>query len=112
MVPDVEQVIEVPKIILDQVSQRSSLHDPQRAEQLVEVPTILYFLKHTVDIPVPRGGGRLADLQRFHLDRVQQRRTFPNRSLTFQFTVEVFKVLAMDRVRQRLLLFSLSSWFG
>ena len=111
MVPDVEQVIEVPKISLVQVSQRSSLQDPQRAEQLVEVPTILYFLKQNVDIPVPGGGGRLADLQGFHLDRVQQRRTFPSRS-SYQFTVEVFKVLAMDRVRQRLLLFSLSSWFG
>ena len=31
---------------------------PQLAEQLVEVPTILYFLKQTVDIPVPRGRGR------------------------------------------------------
>ena len=63
MVPDVEQVIEVPKIILDQVSQRSSLRDPQLAEQLVEVPTILYFLKQTVDTPVPHDGGRHADLQ-------------------------------------------------
>ena len=38
MVPGVEQVIEVPKKILDQVSQRCSLRDPQLAEQLVEVP--------------------------------------------------------------------------
>ena len=41
MVPDVELVIEVPKIILDQVSQRSSLRAPQLAEQLVEVPVLL-----------------------------------------------------------------------
>ena len=35
------------------------LHDaePQLAEQLVEVPTILYFLKQKVDIPVPHRGG-------------------------------------------------------
>ena len=64
MVPDVEQVLEVPKIILDQVSKSSSLQDPQLAEQLVEVPTIRYFLKQTVGIPVPRGGGRR--LQGFH----------------------------------------------
>ena len=44
MVPDVEQVI-------GPASQRSSLQDPLLAKQLVEVPTILYFLKQTVDIP-------------------------------------------------------------
>ena len=38
MAPDVEQVIEVSKINLDQVSQRSSLRDPQLAELLVDVP--------------------------------------------------------------------------
>ena len=30
---------------------------PQLVERLVEVPTILYFLKQKVDIPVPGGGG-------------------------------------------------------
>ena len=33
-----EQVIEVPKMILDQAPQRSSLRDPQLVEQLVDVP--------------------------------------------------------------------------
>ena len=37
---DVEQVIEVPKIILHTVRQRSSLLEPQMAEQLVEVPVL------------------------------------------------------------------------
>ena len=37
--PDVEQVIEVPKILQHTVLQRSSLQEPQLAEQLVEVPT-------------------------------------------------------------------------
>ena len=37
--PDVEQVIEVPKILQHTVSQRSSLQEPQLAEQLVDVPT-------------------------------------------------------------------------
>ena len=36
--PDVEQVIEVPTIILHTVPLRSSLLEPQMAEQLVEVP--------------------------------------------------------------------------
>ena len=36
--PDVEQVIEVPKILQHTVSQRSSLQEPQLAEQLVDVP--------------------------------------------------------------------------
>ena len=38
LVPDVEQVIEVPKILQHTVPQRSSLQEPQMAEQLVEVP--------------------------------------------------------------------------
>ena len=38
--PDVVQVIEVPKIILDLVPQRSSLLEPQMVEQLVEVPWV------------------------------------------------------------------------
>ena len=47
-----EQVIEVPKILLDnQNTQRSMLCEPQLAGQLVGVPTILYFLKQTVDTP-------------------------------------------------------------
>ena len=36
--PDVEQVIEVPKIILHQVPQRAVPREPQLAEQLVDVP--------------------------------------------------------------------------
>ena len=38
LVPDVEQVIEVPKILPHTVPQRSSLQAPQTAEQLVAVP--------------------------------------------------------------------------
>ena len=36
--PDVEQVIEVPKIILHQVPQRAVPREPQLEEQLVDVP--------------------------------------------------------------------------
>ena len=38
-VPAFEQVIAVPKISLDRVHQRSAVRRPQKAEQLVEVPT-------------------------------------------------------------------------
>ena len=53
-----EQVVEVPKILIDDISVQTPVREPQLAEHLVEVPTILFFLKQTVDIPVPRGGGR------------------------------------------------------
>ena len=56
----VEQVIAVPKISLDRVPQRSMCRRSRRAEQLVEVPTIVSYsslqqrtAKQTVDIPVP-----------------------------------------------------------
>ena len=63
----VEQVIAVPKISLDRVPQRSVCRRSRRAEQLVEVPTILSFsslqqrtAEQTIDLPVPRGrGGRV-----------------------------------------------------
>ena len=67
----VEQVIAVPKIFMDRVPQRSVCRRSRRAEQLVEVPTIVSYsslqqrpAKQTVDIPVPhgrgdRGGGRV-----------------------------------------------------
>ena len=42
-----------------------SVRESQLAEQLVEVPTILYFPEQKVDIPVPGRGGRIAGLQGF-----------------------------------------------
>ena len=77
-VPAVEQVIVVPLISLDRVPQRSASRRPQKAEQLVEVPTepgyplavlavralgrraATALAEQTVDNPVPqgrRGGG-------------------------------------------------------
>ena len=38
-----EQVIEVPKLSQDRIPQRSAVRRPQKAEQLVEVPTVLTF---------------------------------------------------------------------
>ena len=58
-----EQVIEVPKIFLDDM--RTAVHDPQLAEQLVEVPTPVSYssslqriVEQNVDVPVYGGGLR------------------------------------------------------
>ena len=59
-----EQVIEVPNILIDELSVRTPVREPQLAEQVVEVPTIISFsslqriVEQNVDIPVPRGGVR------------------------------------------------------
>ena len=115
-----EQVIEVPKILIDERQVRTPVREPQLAEQLVEVPTLISFssLQRIAeqDVAIPFAGvrGRLGVLQGFSPDRVQQRRSFLrnaflsglwSRSLTF--LVEVFKVFALCRVRQRHLLLSL-----
>ena len=71
LIPVAEQVIDVPKIFIKRIPPRTSVREPQLAEQLVEVPTIVSFsslqriMEQTVDIPVPQGGGRHADLQGF-----------------------------------------------
>ena len=94
LLPVAEQVIDVRKIFVEDVSMRTPDREPQLAEQLVEVSTILCFLKQTVDIPVPRGPGRR--LQGF----------LPEQSPTAQSVeqlidmVENFKVHAQDRIPQ------------
>ena len=68
---DPEQAIEVPKIVPVDVPLRTSVREPQLAEQLVEVPTIVSFsslqriAEQHVDIPVPGRGGRISGLQGF-----------------------------------------------
>ena len=62
-----EQCIEVPKVIIEDIPSRRSCREPQLAELLAEVPTILCFLKQTVGIPVT--GARVrrrGDLHGFH----------------------------------------------
>ena len=94
-VPAMEQVIAVPKISFDRVPQRSALRRPQKAEQLVEVPTepgyslaviavqargrraAAAMAEQIVDNPVPQGRRGVAELCQVHMqDRVQQRRTW------------------------------------
>ena len=68
-----EQVIHVPKIILENIPSRRLCRDTQLAEQLVEVPTIVSYsslqrnMEHNVDIPVPGGGGRRGRKRRTRL---------------------------------------------
>ena len=71
LMPAPEQVIEVPKILLDDVPMRAGLRDTQLVEHLVEVPTIVSYswlqlrMEQNVDIPVPGRGGRISGLQGF-----------------------------------------------
>ena len=87
LTPVPEQVIEVPKIVLDGVPVRISVRDTQLVEQLVEVPTIISYasllqrtMEQHVDIPVPGGGGRNAGLQGFP----------PEQSLTASGAEQIF----------------------
>ena len=69
--PVAEQVIDVPKISLEDIPVRRLCREPQLVEQLVEVPTIASYsslqrtVEQNVDIPVPGRGGRIAGLQGF-----------------------------------------------
>ena len=72
LVPVTEQVIDVPKILPVDVPLRTSVREPQLAEQLVEVPTVVSYsslsqrtVEQTVDNPASRGRGRSGGLQGF-----------------------------------------------
>ena len=73
----------MPKILPEDVTMRTAVRDTQLAEQLAEVPTILYFLKQRipkqiVDNPVPHGGrGVSGGLQGFLPGHVEQTVDFP-----------------------------------
>ena len=61
LIPVAEQVIDVPKIFVERIPSRTSVREPQLAELLVEVPTIISYsslcenAEQNVDIPVPHG---------------------------------------------------------
>ena len=80
LIPVAEQDIDVPNIFIERIPPRTLPREPQLAEQLVEVPTIVSFsslqriMEQTVDIAVPQGGGRIAGPQGF----------FPGQSSTAQ----------------------------
>ena len=118
--PDPEQVIEVPKILSDDVPMRALVRETQLAEQLVEVPTIVSWSllqlikKQNVDIPVPGGGVR--GLQGFpSQDRVQQcLLSLWNAFLSGLWSrtsnsllLKAFKIFSQDRAHLQLLLLQL-----
>ena len=70
--PMVVQVIEVPKVLIDVFLARSLVPEPQTAEQLVEVPTVLsptrialQIAEQIVDTSVPQGRGGKRRVQGF-----------------------------------------------
>ena len=70
--PMAVQVIEVPKILVDVTPARSFVPEPQTAEQLVEVPTVLsptrialQIAEQIVDTPVRQGRGGKRRVQSF-----------------------------------------------
>ena len=99
---------------------RAVLRDPQLAEQLVEVPTIVSYswlqlrMEQNVDIPAPGRGGRISGLQGFLPEQsstaqlVAQERSW-SRSLILVRLVEAFKIFAQVRVLQRRLRFLLDT---
>ena len=83
-----EQIVEVPKIFIDELLVRTPVRESQLAEQLVEVPTIISFsslqriVEQNVDVPVPRGGvhdlqgfppGQASTTSSFSLERISER---------------------------------------
>ena len=75
--PVAEQVIDVPKIILEDMPSRRLCRDPQQAEQLVEVPNcpVLFSRKLTFQFLVVEGDMQIFKV--FAQDRVQQRSRHP-----------------------------------
>ena len=69
--PDPDQVIEVPKIVPEDVSLRTAVREPQLVEQLVEVPTVVSWsmlqqiMEQNVDFPVVGGSGTGGGLSGF-----------------------------------------------
>ena len=69
-----EQVIEVPKVFLEDILVRTSVRVPQLAEQLVEVPTPVSCMVQIVDIPAS-GRGVSGSLQGFLPEQSTAQRT-------------------------------------
>ena len=106
------QVIAVPKISLDWVPKRFRRLRTRKADQLVEVPTIISYsslqqrtLEQTIDIPDRGGRGGGGGLQGFSQG---QGATACRGAATFQFlkvvegwAVEVFQVSPRNRAQQR-----------
>ena len=111
-----EQAVEVPKILLDDVPVRTAVRVTQLAEQLVEVPTIVFlvFVIAAGLFQLLVVEGEFLVFKVFPLNRDQQRCILLlfvflcglwSRSLIFP--VEAFKSFAQDRVHPLLRMFQL-----
>ena len=120
LIPVPEQIIEVPKIILEDIPPRISVREPQLAEQLVEVPTIVSYsslqrnMEQNVDLQFLVVEGEVLVFKVFFPDRVQQR-CFPLKNVFLSgmwsrssiFPVEAFKIFPQVRVHPLLRTFQL-----
>ena len=100
-----EQVIEVPKLSHDSIPQRSAVRRPQKAEQLVEVPTEPAYVRGHGSLP--RRSIRGHEIRRILSGQGSAAALGPSRSLTIQFLrvgggVAEVKVYVQDRIQQRL----------
>ena len=110
--PIAEQVIEVPKISCSPCPSRSLVPEPQSAEQLVEVPTVLSptrialrIAEQIVDTPVLRGRGH-GSLTGQSATATLSSGRLSSRSLTFLL------VVALGRVRPHLLVLQMRILLG
>ena len=87
------EVIDVPKIIIECIPPRTSVREPQLAEQLVEVPRSITSSSRTLTSQFRRVVGDTQIFKVSFVDRVQQ-----VSSRSFIFPVEVFKVFAQDKI--------------
>ena len=118
--PDPEQVIEVPKILPDDVPMRIAVRETQLAEQLVEVPTIVSFsslqrIRHSnfwswranfaVCVSLSRRQNSWWKCRRSSPILLYYSglwsRTWPSQFLVVEGDSLVFKVFIPDRVQQR-----------
>ena len=104
--PISEQVIEVPKVSCSSCPSRSPTPEPQSAEQLVEVPTVLsptrialQIAEQIVDTPVPRGRGE-GRVQGF-LTRQSSTATPSAEERTSERIVEQFSPSSAKRISER-----------
>ena len=93
-----EQVTAVPKILPEDVPFRAVLRDPQLAEQLVEVPTIVSnsplqrMMEHNVGIPVPGRGRRISGLQGFSPQQNSTAPRFSKKRISEQIVEQIVDI--------------------
>ena len=97
-----EQIIEVSKVLLEDVPMRTVVRDTQ----LVEVPTIVSYSslqqvrEQNVDIPVPGRDGRNAGLQGFHPEQSSTAPQFFEERISEQIVEEIVDITVSGRGRQ------------